>query len=58
MSNSRLTQKDKQGNWCVKGLLWKELEPGTSITRKTQEKLYGCLHKLMKYEEAGLSPES
>ena len=52
----RLTQKNEQGNWWVKGLLWKDLI-GTPITKKTQEKLYGCLYKLMKYEETGLSPD-
>ncbi len=53
----RLTQKNEQGNWWVKGLLWKDLNIGTPITKKTQEKLYGCLYKLMKYEETGLSPD-
>ena len=53
----RLTQKNEQGNWWVKGLLWKDLNIGTAITKKTQEKLYGCLYKLMKYEETGLSPD-
>lgn len=53
----RLTQKNEQGNWWVKGLLWKDLDIGTAITKKTQEKLYGCLYKLMKYEETGLSPD-
>jgi len=53
----RLTQKNEQGNWWVKGLLWKDLNIGTPITKKTREKLYGCLYKLMKYEETGLSPD-
>jgi len=53
----RLTQKNEQGNWWVKGLLWKDLNIGTPITKKTHEKLYGCLYKLMKYEETGLSPD-
>ncbi len=55
--SGRLTQKDEQGNWCVKGLPWEKLEAGTPITKKTQEKLYECLYKLMKYEETGLSPD-
>lgn len=53
----RLTQKNEQGNWWVKGLFWKDLNIGTPITKKTREKLYGCLYKLMKYEETGLSPD-
>lgn len=53
----RLTQKNEQGNWWVKGLPWEKLGAGTPITKKTQEKLYGCLYKLMKYEETGLSPD-
>lgn len=55
--SGRLTQKNEQGNWWVKGLLWKDLNIGTPITKKTHEKLYGCLYKLMKYEETGLSPD-
>lgn len=54
---NRLTQKDNQGNWCVKGLPWKDLYVGQVITQEVWEKLYGCLWKLMEYEETGLSPE-
>lgn len=52
-----LTEKDTQGNWCVKGLPWKELHVGTPITDETLEKLYGCLWRLMEYEDTGLTPE-
>ncbi len=54
---NRLTQKDKQGNWCIKDLPWKELYVGQAITQEVWEKMYGCLRKLMEYEETGLSPE-
>ncbi len=30
-----LTEKDGQGNWCVKGLPWKNLNVGTPITKET-----------------------
>lgn len=52
-----LIQKDDLGNWGVKGLPWEKLYEGKVITRETYEKIYACLHKLMEYEDAGLSPE-
>lgn len=54
---SRLTQKDEQGNWCLKGLAWEQLRVGQVITRKVSEKIYGAMWKLMEYEDTGLSPE-
>lgn len=53
----RLTESDDLGNWGVKGLPWKELYVGQTITREISDKLYACLHKLMRYEETGLSPD-
>lgn len=53
----RLTEKDEQGNWCVKGLSWDMLHEGQMITRNVSQKLYGCLCKLMRYEDTGMSPE-
>lgn len=52
-----LIECDDCGNWSVKGLPWKNLYEGQIITRNTYEKLYGCLCKLMWYEETGLPPE-
>ena len=52
-----LTECDNLGNWGVKGLPWKELYVGQTITREIHDKLYGCLFKLMEYEATGLSPE-
>ncbi|WP_302326307.1 hypothetical protein [Enterocloster lavalensis] len=54
----RLTQKDDQGNWCLKGLPWEQLHVGQVITTEVSEKLYGALWKLMEYEDTGLSPEA
>lgn len=54
----RLTQKDDQGNWCLKGLPWEQLYVGQVITQEVSEKLYGALWKLMEYEDTGLSPEA
>ena len=54
----RLTQKDDQGNWCLKGLPWAKLHAGQVITQEVSEKLYGALWKLMEYEDTGLSPEA
>lgn len=53
----RLTQEDEQGNWCVKGLPWKDTYVGQIITENTREKIYGALCKLKDYEDSGLDPE-
>lgn len=53
----RLTEKDGQGNWCIKGLPWKDTYKGQIITENTQEKTYGAFCKLLDYEETGLTPE-
>lgn len=53
----RLTEKDRQGNWCIKGLPWKDTYKGQIITENTQEKTYGAFCKLLDYEETGLTPE-
>ena len=55
--DGRLTESDELGNWGVKGLLWKNLYVGQTITREIHDKLYGCLCKLKDYENTGLSPE-
>ncbi|MBD5524552.1 MAG: hypothetical protein HDR04_09050 [Lachnospiraceae bacterium] len=52
-----LIRKDKQGNWGVSGLPWEELSIGQTITDKIWEKLYGCLFRLMQYEDTGMEPE-
>lgn len=54
---SNLIQKDDLGNWGVKELPWNNLYEGQVITREVSEKIYGCLYKLMEYEDTGLSPE-
>ena len=52
----RLTQKDEQGNWCLKGVSWEQLHEGQVITKSLRERLYGALWKLMEYEDTGLTP--
>ncbi len=54
---NRLTQRDDQGNWCVKGLPWEDINEGRIITKNTGQKIYGALCKLKDYEDAGLTPE-
>lgn len=54
---SRLTEKDEQGNWALKGVPWKSLHEGQVITKDVQDRLYGALWKLMEYEDIGLSPD-
>lgn len=53
----RLTEKDRQGNWHIKGLPWKDTYKGQVITENTREKTYGAFRKLLDYEETGLTPE-
>lgn len=53
----RLTDKDSQGNWQLKGVEWEQLHAGQVITKDIWEKLYGALWKLMEYENTGLTPE-
>lgn len=52
-----LIERDDTGNWKVKGLPWKDLYEGETITKDTWEKLYGALCRLNEYEELELSPE-
>ena len=54
---SRLTEKDSQGNWVLKGVPWELLHEGQVITKDIWERIYGALWKLMEYEDTGLSPE-
>ena len=53
----RLTEKDEQGNWALKGVTWKSLYTGAVITEETRQRLYGALCKLRDYEDSGLSPD-
>ena len=54
---NRLTEKDEQGNWTLKGVDWQQLHIGQPITKELQQKLYGALFKLMQYENTEISPE-
>ena len=53
----RLTERDAQGNWALKGVNWPQLRIGQPITKELQQKLYGALFKLMQYENTELSPD-
>lgn len=53
----RLTQRDDQGNWCLKGVKWEQLRAGSVITKDVAEKLYAALCKLKDYENTDLNPE-
>lgn len=48
----RLTIKDEQGNWALKGVKWNQLHVGETITQQVQEKIYGALAKLKDYEDS------
>ena len=54
---NRLTEKDDQGNWHLKGVRQEQLHEGQVITGELREKLYGALWKLMEYEDTGVDPE-
>lgn len=53
----RLTIKDEQGNWALKGVKWNQLHVGEMITQQVQEKIYGALAKLKDYEDSGMTPD-
>lgn len=53
----RLTIKDEQGNWALKGVKWNQLHVGETITQQVQEKIYGALAKLKDYEDSGITPD-
>ncbi len=53
----RLTEKDDQGNWCLKGVRWEQIRVGQVISKDVAEKLYGALCKLRDYEDTGASPD-
>lgn len=53
----RLTEKKDSGHWCLRDVPWDQMKPGTVLTRKTWEKLYGALWRLKDYENTGKSPE-
>ena len=52
----RLTRKDNQGNWHLKGVPWERLRAGTELDKKTADRINGALCKLMAYEDTGLEP--
>ena len=54
---NRLTQKDDQGNWSLRGVKWEQLYAGQIINCKVYELLYGAIWKLMEYEDTGLTPD-
>ena len=54
---SKLIQKDDYGNFGIKGLSWESLYIGRIITEEVYEKIYGCIFKLMEYEDCGLDPD-
>lgn len=54
----RLTVKDSQGYWSLKGVLWESLCEGQVITKNVQQRLTGALCKLKDYEDIGYSPEN
>lgn len=54
----RLTVKDNQDYWTLKGVPWKSLCEGQVITKDVQERITGALCKLKDYEDLGYSPEN
>ncbi len=53
----RLTEKDDNGNWRLKGLRWGAVRSGAVLTREASQKIYGALCKLLDYEETGMDPD-
>jgi len=53
----RLTESDGNGNWWLKGLPWKDMHIGETVTEPTRARLYGALCKLKDYEDTDLAPD-
>lgn len=54
---AKMTEKDEQGNWALKGVKWEDLHEGKTISWELWEYLYGALWKLMEYEDTEIDPE-
>lgn len=52
----RLTYKNRDGKWGMKGVRWEALYEGNTISKDTWQAVYGALCKLKDYEETGLTP--
>lgn len=52
----RLTRKNEQGNWHLKGVPWERLRAGAELDKATADRIYGALCKLLAYEDTGLEP--
>lgn len=46
---NKIMQRDKKGNWKVKGLEWEQLRTGETITKEMEQALYAALWKLKAY---------
>ena len=57
-AGKRLTVKNNQGYWLLKGVPWESVCEGQVITKNVQERIYGALCKLKDYEDTGYSPEN
>lgn len=53
----RLTQKDEQGDWSLRGVLRESLHEGQVITKELRERLYGALWKLKDYDDNRINTE-
>ena len=49
----KLTQRDDQGNWCLKGVRWEQLRAGSIITKDVEQAICEAVHKLKEYELVG-----
>lgn len=53
----RLTYKNRDGKWGLKGIQWKELHEGKTISKDMRWAIYGVLCKLKDYEDTELEPD-
>lgn len=53
----RMIEKEASGKWQVRGIPWKSLRAGQTITEEMSQKIYGCFCKLKDYEDIGLNPD-
>lgn len=54
---ARLIERDESGFWSLRGVSWRNLQEGATITKTASQSIYGALAKLKDYEKSGMDPD-
>lgn len=54
---TRLIERDESGFWSLKGVNWRKLQEGATVTKTASQSIYGALAKLRDYEASGMDPD-